>query len=63
MVGAGAEAQGERSAWRVPSPPGVRTHWSPSTVKTHLERIYAKLGISGRAALATELTRHESVHD
>jgi DNA-binding CsgD family transcriptional regulator len=31
---------------------------APSTVKTHLERIYGKLGIHGRAALATEVARH-----
>jgi hypothetical protein len=36
-----------------------RLYVAHSTVKTHLERIYAKLGISGRAALTTELTRHE----
>jgi DNA-binding CsgD family transcriptional regulator len=29
-----------------------------STVKSHLERIYAKLAIHGRAALATEVARH-----
>ncbi len=39
-----------------------RLYVAPSTVKTHLERISAKLGISRRAALATELTRHENAH-
>jgi DNA-binding CsgD family transcriptional regulator len=31
---------------------------APSTVKTHLERIYTKVGVRGRAALATEVARH-----
>ena len=31
---------------------------APSTVKTHLERIYTKLGVRGRAALATEVAGH-----
>jgi predicted ATPase/class 3 adenylate cyclase/DNA-binding CsgD family transcriptional regulator len=40
---------------------GERLFIAPSTVKTHLERIYTKLGIRGRAALATEVARHEQV--
>ena len=39
--------------------PDVATqlHVSRSTVKTHLDHIYAKLGINSRAELATEVTR------
>lgn len=32
---------------------------APSTVKTHLERTYAKLAIHGRAALATQVARND----
>jgi DNA-binding CsgD family transcriptional regulator len=31
---------------------GLRLHLSPKTVEVHLGRIYAKAGVSGRAALA-----------
>ncbi len=31
---------------------------APSTIKTHLEHIYDKLGIRTRAALATEAAHH-----
>ena len=30
-----------------------------ATVKTHLEHIFAKLGVSSRAELAAEATRHQ----
>jgi DNA-binding CsgD family transcriptional regulator len=32
-------------------------HVSPSTVKTHLDHIYAKLGINSRPQLAAEFAR------
>jgi predicted ATPase/class 3 adenylate cyclase/DNA-binding CsgD family transcriptional regulator len=38
---------------------GERLHISASTVKTHLDHIYAKLGINNRAELATGFARRE----
>jgi DNA-binding CsgD family transcriptional regulator len=31
---------------------------SPATVKTHLSQVFTKLGLSSRAELAAEATRH-----
>ena len=33
---------------------------SPATVKSHLEHIYAKLGVRGRVAVTTEAARHRN---
>ena len=38
-------------------------HLSPATVKTHLLRMYGKLGISSRRELAREVRRHEHVSE
>ena len=37
-----------------------RLHIQPSTVKTHLEHIYRKLGVQRRGGLATALSAHVS---
>lgn len=37
---------------------GQRLFMSRSTVKTHLSRIYAKLGVSNRTELAAEAANH-----
>jgi DNA-binding CsgD family transcriptional regulator len=49
----------EIAAGRTNGAAAERLFVAPSTVKTHLERIYTKLGIRGRAALATEVARHD----
>jgi two-component system nitrate/nitrite response regulator NarL len=35
-----------------------RLHLSPTTVKTHLQHLYDKLGVSDRAAAVAEAMRH-----
>ena len=38
---------------------GRRLHLSPTTVKTHLQHLYDKLGVSDRAALVAAAMRHK----
>jgi DNA-binding CsgD family transcriptional regulator len=47
----------EVAAGRTNAQAAARLFVAPSTVKSHLERIYTKLGITSRAALATEVSR------
>ncbi|HEU4421606.1 MAG TPA: helix-turn-helix transcriptional regulator, partial [Pilimelia sp.] len=41
---------------------GEALYLSPKTVGIHLSRVYAKLGVSRRAALAARLARHLPGH-
>ena len=40
---------------------GQRLYISGRTVQTHLAHVFAKLGITGRAQLAAEVSRHQSI--
>jgi two-component system nitrate/nitrite response regulator NarL len=41
---------------------GGRLHLSPATVKTHLQSLYGKLGVSERAAAVAEAMRRDLLH-